>query len=213
MCFGKGGPWGRVARAGGGAYGVGMDAGLELRTARLVLSPPSAADFEGFAAVVGDAATMRFIGGPLTREAAWQRLQARAGSWLMLGYGMWMVREAASGRLIGEVGFLDGKREGVAGFDGDPEMGWAIAADRHGLGLGREAVTAVLGWGGARFARAVAMIDPAHARSIALAEGLGFRRFGDAEYLGMARGLWDVRWGELPVATRLNLPLERYGTG
>ncbi len=176
-----------------------METGLEIRTARLVLSPPALTDLDDFAALLGDAAMMRFIGGPLTREAAWQRLQARAGSWLMLGFGMWMVRATGDGRIIGEAGFLDGKREGVPGFDGDPEIGWALAPDAQGRGLGREAVMAALDWGGlhfaGRFSRTVAMIDPTHERSIALAEGLGFRRFADAVYLGHPRGLWDFRWG------------------
>jgi RimJ/RimL family protein N-acetyltransferase len=201
-----------------------MDTGLEIRTDRLVLSPPALGDIDDFAALLGDAAIMRFIGGPLTREAAWQRLQARAGSWLMLGFGMWMVREAGDGeaedggagdggagdggagdggagstRIVGEVGFLDGKREGVAGIDGDPEIGWALAPGAQGRGLGREMVMAALGWGGQRFAgqflRTVAMIDPAHERSIALAEGLGFERFAEAVYLGHPRGLWQRRFG------------------
>ncbi len=175
-------------------YARHVDAGLELRTARLVLTPPVLADLPGFAALVGDAETMAFIGGPLAPEAAWQRLQARAGSWLMLGFGMWMVREAGSDALIGEVGFLDGKRAGVQGIGPDPEMGWALAPAAQGRGLGREAVAAALGWGAQRFTRTVAMIDPAHDRSIRLAEALGFIRFADATYLGHARGLWDHRW-------------------
>jgi RimJ/RimL family protein N-acetyltransferase len=187
-----------LSPGGGRAYDHAMENGLEIRTPRLLLSPPAAADLDGFAGLVGDPATMRFIGGPLAREAAWQRLQVRAGSWLMLGFGMWMVREAGSKRIIGEVGFLDGKRAGVAGFHGDPEIGWALAVDAHGRGLGREAVSAALDWGGqrfaGRFARTVAMIDPGHGRSIALAEALGFRRFAETAYQGRPRRLWDFRW-------------------
>ncbi len=168
--------------------------GLTLLTARLRLDPPRLEDREGFAALLADPAVMRFIGGPLASEAAWARLQARAGSWLMLGFGMWMVRERGSDTLIGEVGFLDGQREGVAGFDGAPEMGWALALGAQGRGLGREAVAAALGWGGQRFARTVAMIDPEHERSVALAEALGFKRFADASYLGHPRGLWEFHW-------------------
>ena len=47
-----------------------------LTTERLVLRPPAAADFDAFAAYVGDPDNVRHIGGAQSRPAAWRGLRS-----------------------------------------------------------------------------------------------------------------------------------------
>ncbi len=166
-----------------------------ITTKRLVMTPHQLGDYAESAAMQADAGLMRFLGGlPLTQEASWKRLLQNAGMWALLGYGFWVVREQGSGAFVGELGFFEGKRTGIEGFDGAVEMGWVIAPAMHGKGYGTEAVTAALGWGAGRFSRAVAMIDPANAPSLALARRLGFHQFGAGRYEDEPVGLWEYFW-------------------
>ncbi|MCC6786891.1 MAG: GNAT family N-acetyltransferase, partial [Hyphomonadaceae bacterium] len=65
--------------------------GPTLTTARLILRPPQHEDFDGFASMATEEETMRFIGGIAPRDAAWRGMASLAGSWALLGYGMFSV--------------------------------------------------------------------------------------------------------------------------
>lgn len=167
-----------------------------LVTARLTMTPHTLADFADQAAMWADPAVVRYIGGiPSTREDAWARLLRVAGSWSLLGFGMWAVRDRATGAYLGDVGFLEARRTGVEGFNGDPEIGWTLNTRAHGKGYASEAVAAALGWGETRFKRAVAMIHPENTPSEAVAIRAGFHRFADATYKDAPAGLWERRLG------------------
>jgi RimJ/RimL family protein N-acetyltransferase len=118
-----------------------------LRTARLSLEPHSLGDFDGSAELWSDAQVVRYIGGtPSTRAEAWARFLRHVGHWTLLGYGYWAVREQASGRFVGEVGFGDFHRELTPPFGDTPEAGWVLAPWAHGRGYATEAVMAALAW-------------------------------------------------------------------
>ena len=68
------------------------------------MRPPTQDDFDAFAAMAEDEDTMRFIGGTAARDQAWRVMAMLAGSWALLGYGMFSVIEKDSGRWIGRVG-------------------------------------------------------------------------------------------------------------
>jgi RimJ/RimL family protein N-acetyltransferase len=150
-----------------------MSLGPTLETARLILRPPRQEDFDSWAAMHAEEDTMRFIGGVCPRDAAWRVMAAQAGSWAMLGYGMFSVIEKASGRWIGRLGpWRPGGAEG--GWPGD-EVGWGLVRAAQGGGYAFEgAVAAIdwafdrLGWGGV-----IHCIDKANAPSIAIATRLG----------------------------------------
>ncbi len=165
-----------------------------LSTQRLILVPHAIGDFAAMKAMWADPAVMRFLGGqPSSDEESWARLLRYAGSWGLLGYGFWAVRRKDGGDYVGDVGFLDGHRTGVPGFDGDPEIGWALVTAAHGQGFASEAVTAALDWGQGRFRRCVAMIHPENAASAAVAARCGFRHFRAARYKDAPIGLWEYR--------------------
>lgn len=121
-----------------------MSLGPTLETARLVLRPPTHADFDGFAAMGAEADTMRFLGGATTRDQSWRVMAMVAGSWALLGYGMFSVFERGSGRWIGRVGpWRPGGTEGS--WPGN-EVGWGLVRAATGRGFAAEAATAAMDW-------------------------------------------------------------------
>src|ERR1700749_5163245 len=118
-----------------------------IETERLRLRAHPTHDLGGGGAMWGDPVVTRYIGGkPFTREEVWARLLRYAGHWAMLGFGYWVVRDAQSGRFVGEVGFADYHREIEPSLLGTPEVGWALDPSVHGRGYATEAVRAALGW-------------------------------------------------------------------
>jgi len=150
-----------------------------LRTERLILRLHRFEDFAAMAAMYSDPDTVRFIGvgEPHSQEVVWSRLQRAAGAWSMLGYGFLAIEHAASGRVIGEAGFLE--RFAPSGDRRTPEAGWALDGSARGKGYAGEAMAAILAWGDERFERTICVISPQNAPSIALAGRLGYLEIGE----------------------------------
>ena len=165
-----------------------------IATDRLILTPHGLTDFDEFHAMWADPQTVRFISGkPSTREERWSRLVRSAGQWALMGYGYWAVREAASGRFVGDVGFSDFQREMDPPFGDTPEAGWVLAPWAHGQGFATEAALAAHGWLDAQLKapRTVCMIDPDNTASIGVARKAGYTEFGRADYKGSAVVLFE----------------------
>lgn len=154
-------------------------------TERLTLKASELSDFDDSVAMWSDPQVTRFVGGrPSTPEESWARLLRSRGLWPLFGFGYWAVRETATGRYVGEVGFADFHREISPSFFGLPEMGWVLASWCHGQGYGTEAVTAGLAWIDQTLAppRVPCIIDPGNAPSLALARKTGFRLVTETAY-------------------------------
>lgn len=153
-----------------------------LTTERLTLRAQGPEDIAAFTAMMSEPRTA-FVGGPLSPELAWRSLAGEIGHWTLRGFGRWSVIERETDLYCGVVGlwFPEGWPE--------PEIGWTLAGAAEGRGIGQEAAEAALahayntlGW-----STAISLIDPANARSIALAQRLGAAyerdhthpRFGD----------------------------------
>ncbi len=149
-----------------------------LKTERLVLRAYRREDFGAMAAMWSDPEMVRFIGTgqPLGEDVVWGRLQKSAGAWPILGYGFWVIEHAATGRMIGEAGFLERLAPGKGAST--PEAGWALETSMRGQGYASEAVAAVLAWGDQRFQRTICVISAENTRSVALARRLGYRDAG-----------------------------------
>jgi len=143
----------------------------QLETARPRLRRPDDRDTEAAIAYLGSDRS-RLVGGPTDRGTAWRAHAGMVGHWTLRGFGMVTVTLKTDGAIIGQVGCY---------FPCDwpeRELGWHIWSPVHeGCGLAFEAALAVrdhafgrLGW-----PTAVSYIDPANARSIALAVRLGAR--------------------------------------
>lgn len=159
--------------------------GPTLQTPRLILRPHRLEDFEACCFLHTDTEAVRMIyQKPLTREESWQRMLRYVGHWALLGYGLLLVEERATGRVVGEVGAGDFCRGLGEDFDPFPELAWMISSDVHGHGYATEAAQEIVHWMDAVFApaRMVCIIDPDNAPSLRVAEKLGFRPFGKANY-------------------------------
>lgn len=144
-----------------------------LETARLRLRAPEPRDFETYAAFrAGPRAAV--LGGPFTREQAFDQFCELVGHWHLRGFGRWVVADRHSDAALGTVGpyYPEGWLE--------PEIAWAVFDGAEGKGIAYEAAVAargyayeVLGW-----RTAVSLIAPGNARSAKLAARLGATREG-----------------------------------
>jgi RimJ/RimL family protein N-acetyltransferase len=173
--------------------------GPVLETPRLLLRPPVAEDFEGWAAMMADEAS-RFIGGPQPRAVAWRGFMSVAGAWAMSGHGMFSVIEKGSGRWIGRVG--PWVPEGWPGT----EVGWGLTKDAYGQGYATEAAVATIDWAfdALGWTDVIHCIDPANVASQRVAERLGSTNRGPGklpppfddqpiDLWGQTRDAWRAR--------------------
>ena len=142
---------------------------VRLETERLLLRPTAAEDFDGWAELMADPETSRFMGGPVPRAAAWRGMMTMAGAWALQGFAMFSVIEKASGRWIGRVG--PWQPEGWPGT----EVGWGLLRSASGKGYAHEAAVATIDWAFDHLGwdEVIHSIDPDNHASIALAERLG----------------------------------------
>ncbi len=168
---------------------------VRIETDRLVLDGHRAEDFEALCALWAEPEVVRHIGGrPNTRHECWMRLLRYSGFWPLLGYGFWAVREKATCRFMGDLGFHDVCREIEPSIFGIPEAGWVLAPWAHGHGFAGEALAAALGWLDAEteHASSVCLISPGNEASVRLAGRYGFggqtiARFMDQDTLLLRR--------------------------
>jgi len=154
-----------------------------LVTERLELWVPGEADLWAMRAIVSDPATHRFLGHEQTPADHFNRFCRNAGSWLLWGYGSFMLRERGNRELVGNAGVFRSFRGLGADFDDGPEAGWILRQDRVGKGLAHEAMTAAFAWFEREHGRQriVCMTAPDNAPSIRLAQRLGFTAMREAE--------------------------------
>lgn len=148
--------------------------GPTLETARLILRPPATEDLDGWAGLMGDAEAARFIGGEQPRSTAWRFMATMAGSWTLLGFGMFSVIEKSSGQWLGRIG--PWQPEDWPGT----EVGWGLTRAAWGKGYAVEAATAAIDWvfDDLGWDEIIHCIDPENTPSQKVAERLGSRNRG-----------------------------------
>jgi [ribosomal protein S5]-alanine N-acetyltransferase len=146
---------------------------LPIETERLLLRRFTSADVPAMLAVYGDPEVMRHVRGVgvLDRKRTEALLEQYARAQDTRGFSTWAVVEKASARTIGDAGFE------VYRPTGEPELGYTLAADVWGRGLGSEAARACVD---AAFAhlpvrRILAKVDVDNERSLRVARRLGMR--------------------------------------
>ncbi|MEM6565540.1 MAG: GNAT family N-acetyltransferase [Pseudomonadota bacterium] len=147
-----------------------------INTHRLTLRGMRAEDFKRFAEIWAMPEVVAYIDDePWARSKAWDAFLRQAGHWQITGFGQWAINRHRASEMSGQVGFFYGKRNLGNDFDDFPEAGWVLAPDAHGQGFGREAVRAAHDWfDRVVTGRLVCMIDPRNARSVTLAEEMGY---------------------------------------
>ncbi|MEX6634468.1 GNAT family N-acetyltransferase [Hyphococcus lacteus] len=160
---------------------------MTVETERLRLRVHTLDDFPAIRDLWGNPEVTRFIGGtPRGEEDSWLKFLRMAGHWHLNGYGFWAVEERQSGRIIGELGFADFKRNMTPTPSIVPEMGWAFDPEFQGKGYAIEAAKAAIEWGEAKWPgeRMSCIITAENKPSVRLAEKIGFIRSAATEYHG-----------------------------
>ena len=144
-----------------------------IRTERLVLRRPTAADVEDPPAFLADPRVMDFLGGVADPKTLYVVVQRWADDWETYPVGKFIV-ETESGERIGRVGinFYDPVHWTRSNLpDARPELTWALAYEHWGKGYATEAAAAVRDW----YNRAglISLIVSDNVRSQRVAERLG----------------------------------------
>ena len=173
---------------------------LQLETPRLRLRVPQASDFDGFCELMGDEEACRYIGGHMTRAAAWRKFLQMPGAWAIQGFGMFAVTDRATGEWLGQAG--PWQPEGWPGT----EVGWSFKRSAWGKGYAAEAATATIDWAFDQlgWTDVIHSIDPANVPSQVLAQRLGSTNRGPGklpdpfadvpiEIWGQSRAQWRAR--------------------
>ena len=142
-----------------------------LKTERLILRRPKAADADAFMAFF---ATRRaqYVGGPMTPRQAWDFFGTELGHWDIRGFGMFTVTEKGSDAALGIVGHWY-----PWGWP-ETEVGWVLFdAASEGKGYASEAARACVdhAWNALNWTSVVSYIAPENAASVKVAERLGAR--------------------------------------
>jgi RimJ/RimL family protein N-acetyltransferase len=162
-----------------------------LETERLILRPTAPEDFEGWAALMADEQSARFIGGVQPRPVAWRGFLSMAGAWAIQGFAMFSVVEKATGKWIGRLG--PWVPEGWPGT----EVGWGLLREAWGKGYAVEGSTAAIDWAFAElgWTEVIHTIGPENVASQNVA-----RRLGSAK----------LRAGKLPAPFE-HVPVDIWG--
>jgi RimJ/RimL family protein N-acetyltransferase len=151
---------------------LGTPVAPRIETPRLILRGWRPHDFEPYAALLGDGASARFItrgGRPYGEREAYAEMLFLVGHWQMLGHGMFVLEEQASGEFLGRVGTLNPRGWPAV------EIAWALVPEARGKGYATEAATAAINWFMEGFPcdRLVSIIDPRNVESQRVATRLG----------------------------------------
>jgi RimJ/RimL family protein N-acetyltransferase len=163
-----------------------------LETERLLLREVREEDLDGWATLLANPESARFIGGEVGRAAAWRSMAAMAGSWQLKGFGMFSVVEKSTGNWIGRLG--PWQPEGWPGT----EVGWGLIKDAWGKGYAAEGASAAIDWAFAHlgWAEVIHIIDPQNRPSIALAERLGSTDRGSCQLPAPFESFEVRAWGQ-----------------
>ena len=159
--------------------GAPADPDVVARTERLVLRRWRDADAEPFAAMNGDPAVMRHVGGVLDRAGSDALLERLREAWRRDGYGRAAMADRSSGDLLGFVGLGP-----HAAVPGEVEIGWRLVRTAWGRGLATEAATAVrdLAFGELGLPRLVSVAVPDNVASHAVMHRIGMRHWRDVQH-------------------------------
>ncbi|MEQ8372830.1 MAG: GNAT family N-acetyltransferase [Roseibium aggregatum] len=139
-----------------------------LETERLILRPMTMSDWPAYEALMASDRS-RYMGGPLSRFAAWGLFCHDIAQWQLMGHGALMMEARGSGEVFGQVGINHGP------LFPEHELGWFVYEHAEGRGYAFEAAGAFRDWARQerRLPSLVSYMDQENTRSARLAERLG----------------------------------------
>lgn len=168
-----------------------MDA-PSLRTKRLVLLPLGSADLDEAAALFADPRVMLHIdGGTRDRSTTSHVLQANERCWKTEGWGLWAVRDAASGAFLGQGGL----QRITELQDAEVEFSMIVGRRSWRKGLATEAANALLYDAWERFtgSQIHALLHPDNSAGGPYLRRIGFRRDEDELVRGETLQVWHTQ--------------------
>lgn len=160
----------------------------EILTGRLLMRRWRDCDRGPFAALNGDAETMKFFPATLDRAASDAFIDRIEERFERQGYGLWALEIAGTGEFIGFTG-LNPLPDDVPG-DGGVEVGWRLARRAWHHGYATEAARAALGvaFGGAGLAEVWSMTAVLNEPSQAVMRRIGLTEFARFDHPRIAPG-------------------------
>ena len=179
---------------------------MQVETPRLLLRQPRLSDLDGWAEFMADPQAANYIGGVQPRPVAWRTLATMAGSWAIMGFGMFSVLEKSSGEWIGRLGpWCPEDWPGT-------EVGWGIRRQYWGSGYATEGAIAAIDWAFTElgWSEVVHTIAPDNLNSKAVARRLGSTMRGmtklpapfanlAVEVWAQTRSHWQTQRSRLPL--------------
>jgi len=182
------------------------DPNMQLETERLILRQPRLSELDRWAEFMADPQTANHIGGVQPRSVVWRSMAMMAGSWALVGFGMFSVLDKASGEWVGRLG--PWQPEGWPGT----EVGWGIRHEYWGRGYATEGSIAAIDWAfdELSWSEVIHTIAPDNLNSQAVAKRLGSTLLRSttlpAPYANLAVDVWGQSRSQWQ-AQRSNLPL------
>lgn len=154
------------------------------------------ADFPQFAQFWQSPTATAFVGGPISRQDAWNRMLCFIGHWDLRGFGYFVIEHRETGKMAGYCG-------GQLPLDKQElELGWSIFDEFQGKGHATEATGAALhfleeqcGW-----KTAISLIADNNVASIAVAKKLGAAHEDYVDINGHVYGTYRHQIGRQPPA-------------
>jgi RimJ/RimL family protein N-acetyltransferase len=163
----------------------------EIATPRLIGAPAGPRDLADIRRLHGDPRVMATLspdGGTFSEEQSRAFLQRSAEHWKLHGFGLWVLRERASGNFVG----YGGIKHAVVEDRDEVELAYAIRSDCWGRGLATEISLAALkfGFGDLHLDRIVAFTLPHNRASRRVMENCGFTYQRDIVHAGLPHVLY-----------------------
>lgn len=157
------------------------------------LVKPAAEHAEGLDRLLNDPQVARALGGPRSRDAILETIDAEARHWREHGFGPWVALDRATGAVIGRGGI---RRAQVLGRT-EVELFYAVAPVYWGRGIARGIGAAALELGLARagLPDLVAFTTEGNLASRRVIERLGLAREGTFTHAGLPHILYRVSRG------------------
>jgi RimJ/RimL family protein N-acetyltransferase len=165
----------------------------DLMTERLVLRPLRDDDLDALAAIYADPRTMRFLGGPRTREDTRSRLGWMITAHRTQGFGLWATTLRGDGTLVGRCGILVQDVESAT----EHEIAYLLGSQWWGRGYATEAAAAIRDHARAELGlgRLISLIDPENMPSQAVARRIGMEHERDIEFEGRPTSVFACNIG------------------
>jgi [ribosomal protein S5]-alanine N-acetyltransferase len=172
----------------------------ELRTSRLIGTPAGSGDFTDLRLLHCDprvTATLSADGKPFSEDQTRAFLERAAGHWKSHGFGLWIIREQATGDFVGYGGIKHAEVEG----NDQIELAYAICSDHWRKGFATEIAMAALqhAFDAIHLDRIVAFTLPHNKGSRGVMENCGFTYNRDIIHANLPHVLYILEARDFPT--------------